>query len=83
MRHEILTNGSVVWVNGGPHGACLARFGPKGIDVHSEDTVSCLLCTHGETTIEHWQMFVRAVKKFHGIDVPAKYTPRWLTHEKG
>lgn len=70
---EVSSDGVVVWVNW-IHGA-IARFGRKGIDVHSSDTTKCLYCTQGDTTAADWETFKQAVWVAHAVEVTDEHKP--------
>lgn len=73
---EILGDGEIVWINGGPTGGAIGRFGKQGIDVHSLDTTSCLYCTHSPTSIQDWFIFQEKMLEHHGVSVPDHLIPR-------
>ena len=76
--HEInvSADGQTVWVNASD-GSCIGRFSKRfGIDVHTTATdqlagkSQCLVCTHGAGDMAAWGVFVDAMSRHHGIDVP-------------
>lgn len=78
MMAEVFSNGESVWVNGGFTGGAIGRFGRNGIDVHSEDTASCLYCTHEPTTAADWETFKREMLRHHGVVVGDAHRPERL-----
>lgn len=79
--HDVTTDGVTVWVSGAS-GESLGRFGRMGIDIHQPFEVQasggpqCLECTHGPTTLEHWNRFRVAMVEHYGIDVPERFRPK-------
>jgi hypothetical protein len=74
-KFEILTDGITVWVNS-QTGHTIGRFGKLGIDIHNATSDGCLYCTHSETTLDDWFIFVGAMIGFHGVTVdPRRYMP--------
>lgn len=77
--HEIVSDGTTVWVNIGE--GCLARFGPRGIDVHQRPSEvarggrECLHCTHEPTTAADWEVFVAKCLSAFGIEVGEEHRP--------
>lgn len=76
---EIVSDGEIVWVNGGPAGGSIARFGKRGIDVHTLDTTGCLHCTHEPTGLEDWEIFKAKVLEHHGVEVADEHMPKRLS----
>lgn len=70
---EIQSDGVTVWVHG-PTGT-IGRFGRNGIDVHAEDTASCLHCTHDVTTAQDWVTFQLKMLEHHGVVVGDEHKP--------
>lgn len=77
-KYEIESDGKTVWVNGGEFGVCLGRFSALGIDIHSEDTVSCILCTHETTYPMDWEVFKEGMARFHKVTIDDKHMPEFL-----
>lgn len=76
MEVEILSDGDMVWINGGPTGGAIGRFGKNGIDIHTLDTTGCLHCTHGPTSSADYDTFVAKMLEHHGVAVGAEHRPR-------
>ena len=76
VPHEIISDEHTVWVNGVQ--GCIARFGPNGIDIHTEDTASCLHCTHEPTEIAEWLVFQAKMREHYGITVTDAHRPTRL-----
>lgn len=66
-----------VWVHYSGDGSTVARFGPRGIDLHNsiseqaEGAGQCRLCTHGATTAEDWELFRAKCLEWWGVHIPA------------
>lgn len=84
MTHEIISDGKTVWVNDSS-GCCIGRFSRNGIDVHHTGKVQmdtgyeCIDCKPGRTTIEDWKAFQKGMKEHHGVTVPDRKKPKFLT----
>jgi hypothetical protein len=76
--HEILTNGTTVWING-PDGCNLGRFRKSNgaADVHKtareqvKSGEQCLNC--GTMT---WRDFCEAMASAHEVTIPADFEPK-------
>ncbi|MEZ8293455.1 hypothetical protein AB6D11_06330 [Vibrio splendidus] len=77
---ELFGDGKTVWLNN-HSGDCLARFGLRGIDIHTSASEQingakqCLYCTHTKTDVDDWHVFKRKVKELFGLDVPDHLSP--------
>lgn len=84
MKAIVESDGTTVWANG-PDGSCLGRFGTMGIDIHNsaadqaDGKGECLLCTHGRTTLEHWNRFVDGMMHHHGVKISQRHRPNRLS----
>lgn len=83
-RHEIITDGKTVWVNG-PFGECLGRFSNLAYEVlrtmeEQERGMPPLRMTiTRESSIHDWFKFCGAVMLHHRINVFTSPPPRYLT----
>lgn len=83
LTHEITTDSKTVWVNDS-QGCCIGRFSKNGIDVHHniktqmENSISCLDCKPGPTTIDDWRHFQTAMLAHYKIVIDDKYMPFFL-----
>lgn len=83
--YEILTDGTTVWVNG--ERGLIGRFGVNGIDIHRpplellQTGSECLFCTHEKTTLQDWEVFVRRMKEFYGVQIGERYRPVRFAHK--
>lgn len=88
MDHQIITNGSVIWVNDST-GHCVARFSKRGIDIHKSvkeqvgGSPQCLKCTHTKPDWGDWLMFKSDMLKLHGATITNSHKPLWLTSQEG
>lgn len=75
--HEIVTDGTTVWINGGQ--GLIARFGVRGIDIHrpasEQHAGECLYCTHDQTTADDWDLFVAKVFEYFQIRIGSSHKP--------
>lgn len=75
-KFSIQSDGKTVWVHGIQ--GTVGRFGPRGIDIHSSDTSKCLLCTHGPTEAQEWNVFVEKMREIYGVEIADEHKPGWL-----
>ena len=75
--HEIVSDGTRVWING-PDGAAVARFSARaGRDVHKpfaevvESGEECLDCSPSTD----WPEFVESVLRHYGLEVSDRHRP--------
>jgi len=72
---QLADNRNAVWIHASD-GSTVGRFGVKGVDLHTTVTEQlngasqCRLCTHGEATIEDWQLFRDKALEWWGVEVP-------------
>jgi len=57
---------NTTWVTT-PDGHTVGRFGLRGVDVHTADSMGCVDCTHGPTGDREWGRFVEGMKAEHGV----------------
>lgn len=68
---EVLSDGKTCWVNDTADGCALARWSPRGVDIHRTGEeqlrggVSCLDCTSGS-----WAYFIEAMRRHYGVELP-------------
>jgi hypothetical protein len=83
-RHQVLSDGRTVWVNG-PDGCSVGRFSAHGgIDVHrpaeEQRTLgACLFCKPGPSGPEDYKQFVRVIEDLFGVAIDARHRPTTLT----
>ena len=73
---EFLKDSDTLWVNG--LDGLIARFGPRGIDIHLGGSCAGGYCTHGKTTSEDWEVFKQKMLEIHGVVVTDKHKPSRL-----
>lgn len=81
-NYEVVSDTRTVWVNA-ISGCCLGRFGRRGIDIHRDADGqvaigACLHCTHTTPTPADWEVFVKEMKDFYGVEVGEEHKPTWL-----
>ena len=77
LQYELQLSASrnAVWIHGGD-GSTVGRFGRMGIDLHNTVTEQmagaseCRLCTHGQPSIEDWELFRAKALEWWGLSVP-------------
>ena len=77
MRTEIQSDGKTVWVHA-DNGHTIARFGRRGIDVHTLTSDGCLHCTHEPTGLGEWRTFQAKMVEHYGVVVGDEYMPTRL-----
>lgn len=70
---EFQLDSHTLWVNG--LDGLVARFGPRGIDIHLAGSCAGGYCTHGPTTLEDWEVFKRRMLEIHQIVVTDEHLP--------
>jgi len=69
----IESDGETVWVHYA--GMTIARFGVRGIDIHTADTTGCLHCTHGTTNFGDWRIFQQKMFEHYYVTVGDEHMP--------
>jgi hypothetical protein len=69
-RASIQTDYTTVWINGAT--SLLGRFGPRGVDVHTDS-----LCDDCKTGEPDWEHFKAKMLEVHGVTVIDRYQPDW------
>ena len=79
MSLEVTSDGKTVWINDS-NGHCVARFGPRGIDIHrplSQQITTGKQCLDCRMGMNSWDEFLTAVKSHFNFDVPNEHRPLW------
>lgn len=70
---EFLKDHETLWING--LDGLIARFGPRGIDIHLQGSCSGGYCTPGRTTGRDWEVFKQKMLEIHQIVVTDEHRP--------
>lgn len=68
---------NAVWIHSAADGSTVGRFGRQGVDLHTTATEQlagmpeCRLCTHGQPSLEEWQLFRSKAYEWWGVTVPS------------
>ena len=82
---QTLSDGKTVWIND-DEGTCLGRFSKFGIDVHKSARHQaggshCLECKLGPTTAADWELFTKAMDRYHKVTVKNDVMPGFIRDE--
>lgn len=85
MNYDVFSNGDTVWVNASD-GCCIARFSPRGIDIHhnAEQQMAgktCLDCSPGPCRESDWDRFRAVMKEKYSITIEERHKPRKLAKD--
>lgn len=87
MKHEVTTDGRVLWVNSSKTSSNLARFSSMGIDIHHDvekqiNGEHCLFCKDGPEPMNRialrseYDLFKTKLLEHHGVKIPKRVEAR-------